>query len=707
MTSDPLGIEGKLLLEKYSIEKLVGEGGFAVVYRATHVVWNAPVAIKFFTSLSSVSQEQQKRLEEEFIREGALLAELSSHTAAIVQARDVGTYVTDRGTSVPYIVLEWLEGASLEQLLEREQAAGMPPWTMQDTFALIRKVGEALDVAHRAGIAHRDVKPGNIFIRDASPSRTSESIKLLDFGVAKILSDRATVDAASAKTGMHLSSFTPMYGAPEQFVKSYGATGPWTDVYALALVAAELLSGKPAIDGDDFTQLGVATVDPNRRPTPKTLDVPLPDAAEAVFERAVAVDPRQRYARAGEFVDALAEALGLATSGRTTSSAVPLAAGQTALAAGETALAPAGTPMALARSSQKTTAAPSSTSVNAPPRSRGLRLGGAALGVLGVGIAVFLGFRSSGGGSGTEDSEAVSLSAAATPAASSAAPVTPLPALCPSKMAKIGPGQYFRGSDANEAPDNQKPAHAVELRAYCIDLYEVTASEYKACSDVGKCKRASTEVDWPDISDAARKNYSPLCTFGQEGKDDYPINCVTWDMARIYCEAQGKRLPTEAEWEYAARGPDGRIYPWGDEPPTAEHLNACGPECVAWGTKHGERLAALYEKSDGYETLAPVGKFPKGSSRFGPHDIVGNVWEWVADYYGAYSDAPLDNPTGPESGEKRVIRGGGWNGGYESWLHPAFRYSQAPEAKSHGIGFRCAQDQAGSETAPEKENAER
>lgn len=262
-------------------------------------------------------------------------------------------------------------------------------------------------------------------------------------------------------------------------------------------------------------------------------------------------------------------------------------------------------------------------------------------------------------------------------------------------MALIPKGQYFMGSDAADAMDNQKPSHNVALGAFCMDLYEVTAAQYKACSDVGKCRRAPTEVHWPDITGADHDAYSPLCTAGDAEKQDHPINCVNWDMANTFCKAQGKRLPTEAEWEYAARGPDGRIYPWGDEEPTAEHLNACGTECLVWARK--ARVAAqfpgvLYEADDGFATTAPVGKFPKGRSRFGPYDVVGNVWEWVSDWEGAYSAGDQENPKGPAQGEKKVIRGGAWNGSFPSWLHPSYRYATDPMARSHGIGFRCAGD---------------
>jgi formylglycine-generating enzyme required for sulfatase activity len=221
-------------------------------------------------------------------------------------------------------------------------------------------------------------------------------------------------------------------------------------------------------------------------------------------------------------------------------------------------------------------------------------------------------------------------------------------------------------------------------------LYEVTAKKYKSCSDAGKCRRAPTEVEWPKITKADHDLYSPLCTGADPEKQNHPITCVTWEMADGYCKANGGRLPTEAEWEFATRGPDGRVYPWGDDPPTAKHLNACDAQCLAWGKAHKVELTALDKGDDGYPTTAPVGSYPAGRSRFGPYDVVGNVGEWVADWYGEYKADAAQNPTGPASGERRVIRGGAWNAGFETWLHPSYRYAQVPTAQSYGIGFRCA-----------------
>ena len=116
--------------------------------------------------------------------------------------------------------------------------------------------------------------------------------------------------------------------------------------------------------------------------------------------------------------------------------------------------------------------------------------------------------------------------------------------------------------------------------------------------------------------------------------------------------------------------------------------------------KTSAQIRALYSADDGFATLAPVGKYEKGRSRFGPYDVVGNVWEWVADWYADYGPDSVVNPTGKPTGEKRVIRGGGWNGSFATWLRPSFRYAQDPTATSHGIGFRCAKSLGEKPLAP-------
>jgi formylglycine-generating enzyme required for sulfatase activity len=256
-------------------------------------------------------------------------------------------------------------------------------------------------------------------------------------------------------------------------------------------------------------------------------------------------------------------------------------------------------------------------------------------------------------------------------------------------MIAIPGGSFFMGSD--EGLPFEKPALQVVLQPFCIDEFEVTVDRYRACSEAGRCKRAGSTNEWVGITDKDHKTFDPLCNIREpDAKTKHPVNCVDWEMAEKFCREQGGRLPTEAEWEFAARGPDGRKYPWGDDDPASDRLNACGKECMAWGQKHGVEEKSMYDVDDGFPNTAPVGSFPKGASRYGVQDVVGNVWEWVADWYGEYSKDEQTAPKGPASGEEKVIRGGAWNGSYASWVRPTFRYKDAPTKRSYGIGFRCA-----------------
>ncbi|RYZ02764.1 MAG: protein kinase [Myxococcales bacterium] len=685
---DPLGIAGQTIVDKYRIEKLVGEGGFAVVYRAMHTIWNKPVAIKFFNGLSSAPMDQRDQFRDAFIQEGALLTELSSQTAGIVQARDVGEYTTPNGQWMPYMVLEWLEGKALDELLETERTAGLPPWSLPELVHVLGQAASALDVAHGKGIAHRDIKPANLFVLGEQARSGQATVKVLDFGVAKMMSDNTQLKAALAKTGMGITSFTPQYGAPEQFNRSYGATGPWTDVYALALVAVEMLTGKNALDGDDLIQLAFASGNPEKRPTPRALGAAVSDPVERVFQRALAVRPEDRYSRAREFWKDLESAAAGSFS-------------DTVLHPGEVqpARSPATEPAArlgsgLGAGSTNTSSPSTVTTTGVKSKSSLGAVVGVVGGVVALGVVAFLLLgRKDSSGAHVEPEKAPPAAAplpSAAAAASSSAAKAPS---CPEGMVLIPAGQFFMGSDSKDANPNQKPSHNVSLGGFCMDLYEVTAKQYRECSDVGKCRRATPEVEWEKITPADKKVYSGLCTISSSEKSDHPINCIDWEMASTYCQNNDRRLPTEAEWEYATRGPDGRVYPWGDEAPTAQHLNACGTECLAWAKENKvsqQFPGALYEADDGFATTAPVGKFPAGRSRFGPYDVVGNVWEWVADWQGPYQAGNQKDPAGPDSGEKRVIRGGSWNGSYPEWLHPSFRFAADPKFRSHGVGFRCA-----------------
>lgn len=253
---------------------------------------------------------------------------------------------------------------------------------------------------------------------------------------------------------------------------------------------------------------------------------------------------------------------------------------------------------------------------------------------------------------------------------------------CPPDMVAVPAGTFRMGSPAGQGDDDEHPAHDVMLSAYCIDRTEVTVKAYAACVQTRGCTAAN---------EPAKTGVNSFCNGTRADRQEHPINCVDWNQASAYCAWAGRRLPSEAEWEYAARGTDGRTYPWGTDPPSARRLNACGTECAPvmkrqlntdWGT--------MYDASDGWQFTAPVGSFPAGASPFGALNMAGNVWEWTADWYGRYRATAAPNPPGAKTGKERVIRGGGWSDNGAAYVRAAYRYWFEPSNRLYYIGFRCA-----------------
>lgn len=271
-TSDPLGLVGARLEDRYVVERYVAEGGFAFVYRALDTTLGEPVAIKLF---KEVEVAERDRLEAAFRREGELLERLSAAVPTLVRTRGLGRCAGPRGLTLLYLVLEWLDGDVL-----RVEPGGLP---LAEVVTRLTPIAMALAAAHDAGVAHRDVKPGNLFVTRGG------TIRLLDFGIAKVESDR---ERGFASTATARSAFTMNYAAPEQLLNR--PTGPWTDVYALAIVCVELLAGR-----HPYAELGPLEVmltlpDPNRRPTPLAMGVHVSSEIEREFAAALSVATETR-----------------------------------------------------------------------------------------------------------------------------------------------------------------------------------------------------------------------------------------------------------------------------------------------------------------------------------------------------------------------------------------------------------------------------
>ena len=220
---------------------------------------------------------------------------------------------------------------------------------------------------------------------------------------------------------------------------------------------------------------------------------------------------------------------------------------------------------------------------------------------------------------------------------------------------------------STEGDSDEQPVHTVALDGFWIDQTEVTNAQFAVFLNE-RGNQTEGGVTWLDLEDED-------CLVEQSGGEfrprsgyaDHPVIEVSWYGATAYCGWVGGRLPTEAEWEYAARGPDGHIYPWGNDAPTCER--------------------AQFSGCSGH--TVPVGSLPAGASWCNAQDLAGNVWEWVEDWYGEYPSGRQVNPTGPSSGERRVLRGGSWlsepnnvRGAFHGWFHPVDTYDNG--------GFRCA-----------------
>jgi len=716
------------IIGQYHIIEQIGRGGMTTVYKAYQPNLDRYVAIKVLTP----DLVETRNFVARFEREAKAVARLRHRN--ILTVFDYG-----RQGGLFYLVMEYVSGGSLMERL------GWPQ-DLDYAVVIVSQVGDALAHAHRQGMIHRDVKPGNILMAEADWPLLS------DFGLAKMVEDSPKLTASGASVG------TPQYMSPEQ---AQGlAVDQRSDIYSLGAVLYEAATGRPPFGTDSPMAVILRQINEPITP-PHTLRSDLPEKMEGIILKALTKSPADRYQRMEEFLADLREAY-------------PLPANRNMVHQGNAQAGPKRPPAAFE---------PAPTPVVTPrlPRRRPFPWTGVAIGLvllLTLALTLLL-FKASMVPLVSSPTDAVatapSPSAAAfsptiVPLASSitepvaavptpSAPpfdfaqdrlrtgpsvATPSPTVAPSSLTVVPPsltvvptmpaplrqpqdtaqtielrvwqadgaemvfvpaGEFVMGSE--ELGDDERPAHRVYLDDFWIDRYEVTnerfarfvaATGYQTEAErrgrgwVWMDSDGSTELTtgWEEVEGADwRHPHGPDSNIG--GKMDHPVVLVSWNDADAYCRWAGKRLPSEAQWEKAARGPSTPRQPFDGAQDRAEDDAAPGHgRRYAWGDEFDSARANTSESKRGDTT--PVGSFsPQGDSPYGASDMTGNVWEWVADWYGSdyYSQAPLTNPTGPATGTYKVLRGGSWPFN-EVYARTPFRYNVKPDYTYDFAGFRCS-----------------
>ena len=296
-TPDPFGLVGQVLDGQFRVDKMVGEGGFSIVYRGHHQGLNEPIAIKCLKLPAALGTSLVDTFVQRFRDESRILYRLSQGNLHVVRSIAAGTtQAPATGALVPYMVLEWLEGRSLQT--DFEQRKGQKGRPLAEVIRMFDSAADGLAHAHSQGVIHRDLNPGNLFL---TKTGAGEKMKVLDFGVAKIMHDSTLDIGPRAQTIGAIRIFAPAYGAPEQFDDRIGQVGAWSDVYAFALVLLQALQDKCVMEGEHLGDFAQGAVDPQKRPTPRALGIDVPEEVERVFARATALYTKNRWQSAGDF----------------------------------------------------------------------------------------------------------------------------------------------------------------------------------------------------------------------------------------------------------------------------------------------------------------------------------------------------------------------------------------------------------------------
>jgi formylglycine-generating enzyme required for sulfatase activity len=624
---------GQVFDDRYRLEEKLGEGAHGVVFRASQLDIDRTVAIKILhpakvlhpNVLSEVVDVRDYWLScvVRFQREARAAGRLRHPN--IVAVTDFGHADGD----LVYMVMEYLHGASLREIV-KDRA----PLPLGFTVRIMHQVCWAVEAAHRQGVIHRDLKPGNIVVETVEG--LGEIAKVCDFGIAKLT--RLVDDDITNLTDTGAFLGTPKYMSPEQCAG--GKLDARSDVYSLGMVLYEMLTGELPFSGTAFAvALQHATMPPR---SPRQLVSGVSQAVEEVILRALEKNPALRHQSAIELAAELECAAGKVDAPREwfeTPDRGPEHPASDETSSLETSGVERGAPAPL----------------ELPPARR-------------TRIEIELGrgtkdIRNAPGLDAGDPLEPTAPPNVADPAveipaasgrdaadshASTRARIMLPPA--PAGMVLVPAGQFVMGCD--HGLPNEQPAHAVFLEPFFIDTTEVTNAEFRLfCEKTGRPCPPNPRWD---------SNYL-------RGKVDYPVVNVSWHDADAFARWAGKRLPTEAEWEKAARGGlEGCDYPWGGE---------IDPSFATYDATHTSAVRSF--RANGY----------------GIYDMAGNVWEWCADWYAAnaYARTAPANPQGPPGGTDKVLRGGSIDGTART-LRIAYRHWMPPSRRSSDIGFRCVRD---------------
>ncbi len=642
---DPL--IGRTIEAKYRIDSLIGAGGMGAVYQSTRLLIGDEVAIKILHTERVVDPHASER----FRREARAAARLKHPNA--VSIYDFG--VSSDG--LQYLVMELIEGRSLREVTKQQG-----PLDPSLAAEVTSQVCAALDEAHRQHIVHRDVKPDNIILNS---SGAGLRVKVLDFGIAKLRDDTAS---HLTQTGSVMG--TPHYMSPEQCLGE--ELDSRADIYSMGIVLYEILCGRVPFNSPISTAVVVQHVN-QPPPALRTINPKISPQMEAAvlhaLEKRREARPQTAIAFAREVVAAVRGfpfdyekqwtsavpqfVVDESTDDeRTVEKRLPISAFESPTSSKEMAptvhlasLSGSTGPVTLGRATVGSGAMSTKILKQAVAHKFAVvLLSIVLLGTL-IGVVSWRVFLQPGTNTNSPSKRRPdNTNVVSDNADKGETHEDPKP---PQGMAFVRGGTFMMGS--NEGDQDSKPPHSVTVKPFFIDIYEVTCEDYKKFVDAKRYPAPKAWINGSYPSGAAR----------------HPVTGVSWEDADAYARWVGKRLPTEEEWEVAARGQDGLRYPWG---------NSWKPGC-----------ANADEEGKARQGMADVGTHNCGSPS-GAMDMIGNAWEWTASDWVPYPGGHLQYPT---SGGEKVIRGGSWESP-RNIATSSFR--SGVTGAGNETGFRCAKD---------------